>query len=101
MASLGKQLQKTIRNLEKIRDSQNQPSDDVLTALDTLYGQQIDLIDAAIKKSTDEYKKATKAMKKAAQKTKKAIDDLAKLEKSIEKVAKAIGLVVELLAYAT
>ena len=98
MSSLGKELQQTIRNLEKIRDSQNPPSDDVLANLDTLYEQQIDLIDAAIQKSTDEYVKATEIMGEAAQKTKEAIDDLAKLEKSIEKVANAISKVTELLS---
>lgn len=98
MAMLGKELQDTIRNLEKIRDSQDSPSDELLARLDTLYGQQIDLIDAAIKKNTEEYKKATEAMKEAAKKTKEAIDDLAKLEQSIEKVANAIGKVTELLS---
>jgi len=66
MVSLEKELQETIRNLEKIRDSQRPPSDDVLSALDKLYEQQIDLIDAAITKSTDEYTKATSAMNEAA-----------------------------------
>lgn len=98
MASLGKGLQETIHNLEKIRDSQKPPSDDVLSKLDKLYEQQIDLIDAAIKKSTDEYVKATNAMNEAAKKTKEAIDDLAKLEKAIEKVAGAIGMVTKLLS---
>ena len=100
MSSLGKELQETIRNLENIRDSQNPPSDDVLANLDTLYGQQIDLIDATIKKSTNEYVKATKAMSEAAKKTKEAIDDLAKLEKAIEKVAGAMGMVTDLLSKA-
>lgn len=98
MTTLGKELQKTIRNLETIRDSQNAPSNDVLAKLDVLYGQQIDLIDAAIKKSTEEYKQATESMKEAAKKTKEAIDNLAKLEQSIEKVANAIGKVTELLS---
>ena len=101
MSSLGKELQETIRNLEKIRDSQSPPSDDVLAKLDMLYEQQIDLINAAIMRSTVEYTKATEAMTEAAKKTKEAIDDLAKLEKSIEKVASAIGAVVKLLAYVT
>jgi len=98
MTTLGKELQETIRNLEKLRDTQDSPSNEVLAKLETLYGQQIDLIDAAIKKNTDEYKKATEAMMKAAKKTKEAIDDLAKLEQSLEKVANAIGKATELLA---
>ncbi|MDP1573274.1 MAG: hypothetical protein Q8M09_20020 [Pseudomonadota bacterium] len=98
MITLGKELQETIRNLEKLRDSQNPPSDTILKQLDTLYGQQIDLIDAAINNKTKEYKDATTALQEAARKTKKAIDDLAKLEKAIEKVADAIGKVTELLA---
>jgi phage-related minor tail protein len=98
MVSLEKELQETIRNLEKIRDSQRPPSDDVLSALDKLYEQQIDLIDAAITKSTDEYTKATSAMNEAAKRTKEAIDDLMKLEEAINKVADAIGKVAELLS---
>jgi phage-related minor tail protein len=98
MSSLGKELQQTIRNLEKIRDSKSPPSDDVLTKLDKLYEQQIDLIDAAINKATNEYAKATTAMEEAAKKTKEAIDDLTKLEKSIEKVAHAIDMVTDLLS---
>ncbi len=98
MTSLGKELQETIRNLEQLRDSQKPPSDAILKQLDTLYGQQIELIDAAINRKSKEYKSATTAMQEAAQRTKKAIDDLAKLEKAIEKVANAIGKVTELLA---
>jgi phage-related minor tail protein len=98
MSSLGKELHKTIRNLEKLRDSQDPPSDAVLEKLDTLYDQQIELIDAAIKKNTKKYKTATTAMQEAAKRTKNATDDLAKLEKAIETVAKAISKVTELLA---
>ncbi|TDR49569.1 hypothetical protein DFP85_1333 [Halomonas ventosae] len=97
MTSLGKELHNTIRNLEKLRDSQNPPSDDVIAKLDVLYDQQIDLIDAAINKNTEKYKKATTSMKEAAKKTKEAIDDLAKLEQALEKIANAIGKVTELL----
>lgn len=98
MTTLSNELQKTISNLETIRDSQNPPSEVVFSKLDALYEQQIDLIDAAIKKNTDEYKKATVAMREAAKKTREAIDDLAKLEQSIEKVANAIGEVTGLLS---
>ena len=98
MLRLGKELQETIRNLEKIRNSQKPPSDDVVAQLDNLYEQQIDLIDAAINKATDEYVKATDAMNEAAKKTKEAIANLAKLEEAIKKVADAVGLVTKLLA---
>jgi len=98
MSSLGKELQQTIRNLETLRDSQTPPSDDAIEKLDVLYGQQIDLIDAAINQNTEKYKAATASLKEAAKKTKEAIDDLAKLEQAIEKVANAIGKVTELLA---
>jgi len=97
MASLGKTLQDTIRNLEKIRASQKPPSDDVLAKLDKLYEQQIELIDAAIKNATPEYVKATAALNKAAKATQAAIDDLAKLEKALKMVADAIGLIEQLL----
>lgn len=98
MSTLGKELQQTIRNLEKIRDLQKPPPNDVLAKLDTLYAQQIDLIDAAIQKATPAYISATEAMNEAAKKTQEAIADLAKLEQAIEKVANAIGKVTELLA---
>ena len=98
MTSLGKELQQTIRNLEKLRESQNPPPDDVIVKLDVLYDQQIDLIDAAINKNTEKYKKVTTSMQEAANKTKETIDDLAKLEQAIEKVANAISKVTELLA---
>ncbi|MDO8546033.1 MAG: hypothetical protein Q7R68_01605 [Nitrospirales bacterium] len=98
MSTLGKELHQTIRNLEKIRNLQKPPSSDVVAKLDTLYAQQIDLVDAAIQKTTAQYINATKSMYEAAKKTQEAIDDLAKLEQAIEKVANAIGKVTELLA---
>ena len=97
MTTLGEELQNTIRNLETIRDAQNPPSNDVLEKLDILYGQQIDLIDAAINMNTEEYKTATTAMQTAAKQTKDAINDLTKLEAAIGKVADVIGKVTELL----
>lgn len=98
MTSLGKELQQTIRNLEKIRDLQKPSSADVLAKLDTLYAQQIDLIDAAIQKATAKYENATASMSEAAKKTQEAINDLTKLEQAIGKVANAIGKVSVLLA---
>ncbi|MCU7934276.1 MAG: hypothetical protein KZQ99_05265 [Candidatus Thiodiazotropha sp. (ex Dulcina madagascariensis)] len=98
MASLGKALHDTIRNLEKMRDSQDPPSDEILAKLDTLYEQQIDLIDAAIKKNSKAYKRAVNTMKKAAERTQEAVDDLAKVEQSLDKVSNAIGKVTELLS---
>ena len=99
--TLGAELQQTIRNLENIRDSQKPPHDDVLAKLDSLYEQQIDLIDAAIQKTTPEYISAAASMNEAAKKTQEAIDDLAKLDQAIKKVADAIGKVTMLLAAAT
>jgi len=98
MSGLGKEVHRTIRNLEALRDSQTPPSNDVIEKLDVLYGQQIELIDAAISKNTEKYRAATTSMKEAAKKTKQAIDDLAKFEQAIEKVANASGKVSELLA---
>lgn len=101
MSSLGEELQQTIRNIETICDLQKPPSNEVLIKLDVLYALQIDLIDAAIRKSTAEYVNATVSMNEAAKKTQEAIDDLAKLEKAIEKIAAAIGKVDVLLAAVT
>ena len=100
-AILGAELQQTIRNLEKIRDAQKPPHDDVLVKLDALYEQQIDLIDASIQKTTPEYINAAASMSDAAKKTQEAIADLAKLDQAIQKVADAIGKVTTLLAAAT
>ena len=101
MSSLGEELQQTIQNLVKIRDSQKPPSDDVLALLDQLYEKQLELIDAAINSATEKYKSAVKEMKEAAKKTKEAIDGLAKLEQAVDKVAAAIGTVTKLLARVT
>jgi hypothetical protein len=98
MTSLGKELQETIRNLEKLRDSQDPPDQRVMDLLDTLYDQQLDLIEAAINKNTEKYKKAATALQEAAKKTKGAIDELVNLEHAIETVAGAIGDVTKLLA---
>lgn len=98
MASLGKALRKTIRNLEQLRDSQDHPSDTLLDLLDELYGLQIRLVDAAINKNTKKYKKATAALQEAAKRTRKATEDLAKLDKALKKVAQAIARITELLA---
>ena len=97
MSNLGKELSKTIQNLEKIRDSQNPPGNNILHALDKLYEQQIDLINAAINTATVEYTNAANSMKEAADKTKGAIDDLAKLEQVLDKVGDAIKKVATLL----
>lgn len=97
MIALGKELHQTIRNLESLRDSQDPPSDAIIEKLDTLYGQQIDLIDVAINTSTEKYKKAAASMQEAAKQTKEAVSDLAKLEQAIEKVEGAIGKATELL----
>lgn len=97
MTSLGRELQQTIRNLEKLRDTQNPASNKVIATLDALYDQQLDLIDAAINKNTENYKTAAAAMQEAATKTQEAIDDLAKLEQAIEKIAKGVDKVADLL----
>jgi dihydropteroate synthase len=99
--TLGAELQQTIRNLEKIRDSQKPPHEDVLAKLDALYEQQIDLIDAAIQKTTPEYINAAVSMSEAAKKTQEVIDGLTKLDKAIQKVADAVGKVTVLLAAVT
>lgn len=98
MLSLGKELHQTIRNLEKVRDSQTPPSNKILEKLDLLYAQQIKLIDAAIKTATVEYEDASKSMNAAAKKTQEAIADLQKLEQAITAVANAIAKVTHLLA---
>jgi Na+/phosphate symporter len=101
VVTLGAELQQTIRNLEKIRDAQKPPHDDVLAKLDSLYEQQIDLIDAAIQKATPEYMKAAMSMAEAAKKTQEAMGNVAKLDQAIKKVADAIGKITILLAAAT
>ena len=98
MSSLGKELQQTIINLEKLRDAKHPPSDDILATLDKLYQQEIKLIAAAVNSNSVRYKIATKAMTEAAKKTKEAIADPANLEQAIGKVSNAIGMVTELLS---
>jgi len=98
MESLGKNLQVTITNLEKIRDAHNNPPDSLFNQLDLLYDQQINLIDAAIQKSTPEYEIANVAMNEAAKKTSAAIADLAKTEAAINNIASAITKISDLIA---
>ena len=98
MSNLNSELQQTINNLEKIRDSQDVPSNDLLASLDMLYEQQINLSEIAIQQSTDEYAKVTEAMKDASKKTKEAINDLAKLENVISDIAKVIANITKLVA---
>lgn len=98
MANLGKDLRDTIRNLENIRDKQKPPGSEILAQIDTLYGQQIELVNAAINNATVEYAVAAKAMEEAATEAKKAIDDLTKVEETIAIVANAIKKVAHLLA---
>lgn len=98
MASLGKALQDTIRNLEQLQGAQDSSSDAVRAKLDTLYAQQIELIEAAINRQTEEYQAATAAMEEAAAKTQEAIDDIAKLDQSLTLVANALGKVATLIA---
>jgi hypothetical protein len=98
MSNLGKELQQTILNLERLRDVQHPPSDDILAKLDILYQQEIELIGATVNSNSVRYKIATKAMTEAAKKTKEAIDDLASLDQVIGKVSNAIEIVTELLS---
>jgi ABC-type transporter Mla subunit MlaD len=98
MESLGTELQRTIRNLERIRDAVQPRSEGVVNTLDHLYQQQIELIDAAIQRTTDDYRRAYVAMKDAAHHTNEAIVDLAKLEKTLERVGKATKQVGKLLS---
>lgn len=95
--SLGQALHDTIANLEEIRDSQ-EPTPEIFERLDQLYAQQIELIDAAIRRASTEYDSATKAMNDAAKATEKAIRKVGALEDSLNKVGEAISKVAVLLA---
>lgn len=97
MTTLGKELIATIKHLEALRDQSEQPSAAVTAQLDLLYDQQIDLIDAAIDKNTQNYINATAAMRQAAKATREARSELATLEQSIDKVSAAIAKVTKLL----
>lgn len=91
-SALVKTIATTIGNLEKIRDSQKNPSNHLIQQLDNLYELQLNLISITIPESTKEYKKAVTSMSEAAKKTEVAINDLTKLEKAIQKVAQAISM---------
>lgn len=93
MANLGLDLRDTIRNLENIRDKLKPPSSEILEQIDTLYEQQIDLVNAAINNATAEYAAAANAVQEAATQTKKAIDDLTKVEETTAKVASLLASV--------
>lgn len=91
-------LQKTINNLEKIRDSQNCPNKSITAQLDKLYQQKLDLIAAEIATDTEKYKSVAALMEEAAKVTKEAIDKIEKVDKALEKVADATGKIAPLIA---
>lgn len=97
MSELSKALDETIQNLEKIRDTNTPPSDALLTQLDVLYGQQLQLIQIEINSTTPEYLSATNAMSEAANQTQQALNDISNLEHTIDKVATAVSKVSKLL----
>src|SRR5688572_16561159 len=97
MPDLGKELQNMIRDMEKLRDSQQPPDDRVLELLDRLCQQKLDLIKARIDSATVRYRDAFDSLKEAAAGTQDAIADLTKLEDALRKIAKAAGKIAKLL----
>ncbi|MBN1780435.1 hypothetical protein JW948_04865 [bacterium] len=97
MTKLRDAVDETIENLEKIRDAQNPPDNEVLIRLDALYEQKIRLLEVHINEATDDYKKALKSLNSAAKSTKKAIKDLSRLQEALKKVATALDKMTRLL----
>ncbi|MGE5620977.1 MAG: hypothetical protein ACM3U0_00255 [archaeon] len=98
MTELITNLQKTINNLEKLRDSQDCPPKGIILQLDKLYQQKLELIRAEIASEIEKYRSASASMEEAAKITKEAIDKIEKVDKAIEKVAEATGKIAPLIA---
>lgn len=98
MTNLITNLQKTIDNLVKIRDSQDCPNKTITAQLDKLYQQKLDLIDAEMASDTEKYKSAETSMEEAAKITKEAIGNIEKFDQAIEKVTDAAGKIAPLIA---
>lgn len=98
MADLITNLQKTINNLEKLRDTQDCPPKGIILQLDKLYQQKLELIGAEIASETEKYISAASSMEEAAKITKEAIDKIEKVDKAIEKVAEATGKIAPLVS---
>ncbi|HEX5056111.1 MAG TPA: hypothetical protein VFX02_06400 [Gammaproteobacteria bacterium] len=94
---LGKELQGLIRDMEKLRDSQQPPDDRLLELLDRLCQQKLDLVKARIDFTTDKYQGAFAALKDAAAITRGVISDLTKLEEALRKIAKVVGKIADLI----
>ena len=97
MPDLGKELQGLIRDMEKLRDSQQPPDDRVLELLDRLCQQKLDLVKARIDSTTVKYQSAFEALKDAADITRGVISDLTKLEDALRKIAKVVGKIADLI----
>lgn len=98
MTDLIMNLQKTIDNLEKLRDSLDCPPKGIIVQLDKLYQQKLELIGAEIAAETEKYKNAASSMEDSAKITKEAIDNIEKVDKAITKVAEATGKIAPLIA---
>lgn len=97
MGDLGKELQTVIRNMEKLRDSQQPPDERVLELLDRLCQQKLDLIKAGIDSATDKYQDVFDALKDAADGISDAIGDLTRLEDTLRKINKVVGKIARLI----
>lgn len=97
MSDLGKELQNMIREMEKLRDSQQPPDDRVLELLDRLCQQKLDLVRASIDSATGKYRDVFDSLNEAAAATRDAIADLTKLEVALQKIAKVVGRIAKLI----
>jgi methyl-accepting chemotaxis protein len=98
MNNLITNLQKTITNLEKLRDLQDCPQKGIILQLDKLYQQKLELIGAEIDSETEKYKSAVASMEEAAKITKEAIDNIEKVDRVIKKVADATDKIAPLIS---
>ncbi len=97
MADLGLEIQRTIRHLEAIRDAQHPPRKELNQLLDTLYGQVVELINAAINDASSEYSHAAEEMAEAARQSEEALKDIEKIEHAINRATQAVKAISRLL----
>ncbi|MFA0813031.1 hypothetical protein [Microbulbifer epialgicus] len=98
MNELLRSIERTIKNLGKIRRSQSPPSREITNKLISLRTLEQELISVEIDKNTDKYKAAITSLSKAIKETKNVIDKLTKVDLAIKEVSDAIEIISKLKA---
>jgi methyl-accepting chemotaxis protein len=97
MDSMIQDMQKTIRSLETLGNTELSTNEQIFDLLDQLYQHKIDLLNASLNSSSQNYQDAAKAMRTAALKAEACVKDHAKLRETLQAAADAITKLARLL----